>query len=212
MSDQGVGKSILNTAVSVIRNPFEFYRQMPREGGFREPVLFLAVMIFIGLFINLIRTASANLVGSIVLLVAGTPILVLLSFLGALFLHIVWKVLGSQESYETAYRCMAYTYAVLPIASVLLIFPVAGAVIDTLWIGFLIIVASINVHRIKPSIAWVVWGVITILFVGVNLTLDMGMRKAGTAISKEGAEIEKIQKELMEQQQKAIEKMKEKVE
>ena len=41
------------------------------------------------------------------------------SFIGGAILFIIWKLMGSQEDYETAYRCGAYLMALAPITAII---------------------------------------------------------------------------------------------
>ena len=104
-------------------------------------------------------TGAGALAGIII-----APIIVLVfSFIVAGILFIIWKIMGSQENYETAYRCAAYSSGIVPVTSVLGFIPYLGSVAGLLWGFYLIITASIEVHKIKSSLAWTVWGIIAAL-------------------------------------------------
>lgn len=202
---------LFENALKVIKTPIGFYRQMPKEGGLTEPALFLAAMTFVGFLIMLIGKAlilrSTDVTGGIIMLIVIPTIIIALSFVVAVILLAIWKILGSEENYETAYRSMAYTYAVLPISSLLVFIPVIGAMIGTVWIAYLLIVASVHVHRIKPSLAWLVWGLITLLFIGVNFSFDLGSRSAADKLTKKGYEIEQMKEEIRKEVEKAQKEM-----
>lgn len=204
-------KAIFDDATKVIKSPAEFYKEMPRSGGFGKPVLFLAVMSFLGFLVLLIGKAlivrPTDFTGGLIMLIVIPTIIVVASFAGAAILYGIWKILGSEEKYETAYRCMAYTYAVLPISSLLAFIPLIGPVIGTVWVAYLIIVASIHVHKTKPSMAWLVWGLITILFVGLNLSFELGSRHAADRLTIEGHEMEKMKEQIMKEMEEAQKKM-----
>src|SRR4030042_2812457 len=111
---------IRDTAIKVLTSPSEFFREMPKTGGFVEPLIFMVVMGVIGGLIHSIfsiiglRVASGMAMGaaSIILL----PIVIgIFGFVGAAILFIIWKIMGSQEPYETAYRCAAYISDLTPI-------------------------------------------------------------------------------------------------
>ncbi|MEE9524262.1 MAG: YIP1 family protein, partial [Thermodesulfovibrionales bacterium] len=111
-------KVIFDDAIKVIKNPVEFYKEMSRTGGFGRPVLFLAFMTLLGFLVLLIGKALIvrpfDFVGGLIMVIVIPTIIVVASFAGAAILFGIWKILGSEEKYETAYRCMAYVCAVLP--------------------------------------------------------------------------------------------------
>lgn len=204
-------QSIMDNVLKVIKNPTGFYKQMPKEGGLTQPVLFLAAMTLTGFLVMLVGKAlilrAADVTGGIIMLIVIPTIIIVASFITAAILFGIWKILGSEESYETAYRCMAYTYSILPIASVLVFIPVIGAIIGTVWMAYLLITASVHVHKIKPPMAWLVWGLITLLFIGVNLSFEMGSRSATDKLTKEGYKMEQMKEEIMKEVEEAQKKM-----
>ncbi|GBE31175.1 MAG TPA: YIP1 family protein [Nitrospirae bacterium] len=204
-------KSIFDNALKVIRDPAAFFRQMPREGGFGAPVIFLAAMVFLGLIVNLIGAALIirphNLGGGLIMLIAAPVIMVLLSFVSAAVLFLIWRIIGSKQSYETAYRCMAYSCGILPVTSAISFIPFAGVVLSTLWGAYLIISASIHVHGIKPAKAWAVWGIIAVIFIGINLSAEMGSRYAARNMVRQRLEMQKLQDNAVKEMQKAKKEM-----
>lgn len=58
------------------------------------------------------------------------------SFIGAAILFVIWKLMGSQEDYETAYRCGAYLMALAPITTLINVIPYAGAIISLVICAF----------------------------------------------------------------------------
>jgi hypothetical protein len=204
-------KAIFDDAARVIKSPVAFYKGMPKTGGYGKPVLFLGVMTFLGFLVLLIGKAlvvrSYDVAGGVIMLVVIPTVIIIASFVGAAILYGIWKILGSEENYETAYRCMAYTYAVLPISSLLAFIPVIGPVIGTVWVAYLVIAASVHVHKIKPSIAWLVWGLITLLFVGINLSFELGSRHAADKLTIEGQEMEKMKDQIMKEMEEAQKNM-----
>ena len=95
--NQPLATAILEDVVAVITNPVDFYRRMPQSGGFGDPVTFVLViavvtamgMAVLSLFgLGTVGGAMAVGFGGIVLL----PIKALiLSFLSAGFLFVIWK-------------------------------------------------------------------------------------------------------------------------
>ena len=120
--------TISETMMQVITNPVGFYQSMPRSGGYVEPLLFAVIMGVIGGVLQAVLSIfGIGFTGSILMALAGIilgPIMIaIFGFVGAAVLFVVWRLLGSQESFEVAYRCGAYVTAVTPVRTVLNIIP-----------------------------------------------------------------------------------------
>ncbi len=198
---------IVSTALKVITNPSGFYRDMPKTGGFQHPIIFLVVMMVVSMVIGYIGSLAhigispmggmmgAGAIAGIII----APIIVLVfSFIAAGILFIIWKIMGSQENYETAYRCAAYSSGIIPVTSVLGFIPYLGSVAGLLWGFYLIITASIEVHKIKSSLAWTVWGIIAALFIMLSLSAQYAARKFSGEWMEKAKEMEKKGKEVEE--------------
>jgi hypothetical protein len=176
------GQGILNTAIAVITKPAEFFRGMAKSGGFGEPLVFLVVMGVIGGVIRaLLGVFHLGMVGSTVMALASiviVPIAVLIfGFIGAAILFVIWKVMGSNESYETAYRCTAFAAAISPITAVLDIIPFVGGLIGTAWMLFLLVNASVEVHKIAAKTAWMVFGIIAVILATMSTCSQLAARR-----------------------------------
>lgn len=176
-------QGIVDTAKQVIMDPVGFYRGMAKSGGFTDPLVFAVVLgvvtgivqAIIGL-VHLGPAVSAVMaLGSIIIM----PIMVLIfGFVGAAIVFVVWKLMGSSESYETAYRCGAYASAISPITAVTALIPVVGSLVGLGWMTYLLVMASIEVHKIPAKKAWLVFGIIAALFALMTLGAQAGARKA----------------------------------
>jgi len=163
---------ILDTVKAVITNPAQFYRTMPKTGGFGDPLVFMAVLGVIagviqavfGLFhIGFVGTTLAAL-GAIIM---APVVIIIAGFIGAAIVFVIWKLMGSAESYETAYRCLAYAGAIAPITALFNLIPYVGGLVGLAWGLFLLVTASVEVHKIAAKTAWLVFGIIAaILAIG----------------------------------------------
>jgi hypothetical protein len=161
--------SMANIVVEVVKNPAGFFKEMSRTGGFFEPLVFMIVMgvtggilrAFFGIF-------GLGFMGSFFMALASiiiVPIMIVIfGFVWAGIVFVIWKIMGSQQSFETAYRCIAYASAITPITAVLNIIPYIGGVLGLAWMTYLIVTASVEVHSIKPKVAWAVFGTIGLIF------------------------------------------------
>ncbi len=165
---KNIWSGIVETAIKVITKPAEFFRTMPKTGGFGDPLVFMIVLgvaaglvqAILGLFHLGMKVSAVMALASIIL----TPIMTaIFGFVGAAILFVIWKLMGSQESYETAYRCAAYGSAIVPITALLGIIPYVGSIIGLAWWTFLLVTASVETHRLKAQAAWLVFGVIAAL-------------------------------------------------
>ncbi len=180
----------------VIMDPAGFFRRMPRQGGYLGPMIFV-VAIAVATAIVQIAMSMIGL-GSAGIFTASLAGLVLLpvfsvvgSFLGAAILFVIWKIMGSKENFETAYRCAAYAYGYAPVAAVVSGVPYLGTVVQVLWPAVLLALATIYVHERKPGLAWGVFG-------GLGIIAAISMIGMETAAYKISGNLEKMSQSLEE--------------
>ncbi len=186
-------QSVIEDAKSMITNPVGFYRNLSKTGGLSDPIIFVLVMgVIAGLIfavfslLGLGRMAGAGF-GAVIFL----PIMLLIgSFIFAAILYVIWKLMGSENNYETAYRCVAYSLALLPIMAVLSAIPYIGTLIHTLWGSYLMYIASIEVHRLAPKISMIVFGVLALIGLMSNLGAEKSSRMMDVHMGKFGEHME----------------------
>ncbi len=190
--------SVLTDALKIITQPKQFYRDMPKTGGYTNPLLFVisiaVVMAIVGLvlsFIGLLKYSPMMGAGVSFGILIFAPIgAVIVSFIGAAVVFVIWKLMGSQQSYETAYRCVAYTFAIAPIITVVSVIPYLGGIVQTLWSAFLLYTASIEVHAIKEQTAKIVFGILAALSVLSNISTERKARYYESKLATLGSSIE----------------------
>ena len=173
---------LTDIVVKVITNPIGFFREMPKTGGFLFPIIFMAAMGIIGSImrtllsrIGLYPSMGNDISAASIMLV---PVFVtILGFISAAILFLIWNFMGSRESYETSFRCIAYAGAIVPITSLLHIIPYAGGLFGLVWTIYLMIVASTEVHNIAPQKAWIIFGVLCALLAFMSVTAEFAGRK-----------------------------------
>ncbi len=152
-------KKLFRNAIQVILHPVNFYRDMPKKGGYADPLLFLAVMFVLvyilefaaGAFrLGSLELAWVNLqVQNNLLLWLSAALLPLAgSFVFSGMLYLIWKLMRSKESYETAHRCAAYGTAILPVVTLFVLIPVIYGLILFSWSHFLLFTMSEQVHKL----------------------------------------------------------------
>ena len=174
---------IVGIVKSVILAPVDFYRGMAKSGGFGDPLIFAVVMGVAGglvqAVLGLLHFGAVVSVGMALASVIITPIMVLIfGFIGAAIMFVIWKLMGSNESYETAYRCGAYAAAISPITALLGIIPYVGSLLGLAWMLYLIVTASVEVHKIPSKKAWQVFGIIGAVFALLTVSSQCTARKA----------------------------------
>ncbi len=152
-------KKLFRNALQVILHPVNFYQNMPKKGGFVEPMLFLALMFLLVYFFEWaagafkqgsIELALKNLKLQDNLLLWGFVAMIPFpgSFVFSAMLFYIWKLMGSKESYETAYRCIAYGSAILPVVTLFVLIPVVYGIVLFAWSHFIFFTMSERVHKV----------------------------------------------------------------
>ena len=189
---------LMQDAFQIVTKPTDFYRRMDHTGGYVEPIIFLVVMAVIaGLILTFFSLFGTTLVGSMAIglwAVIMFPFFAVIgSFVGSAIIFVIWRLMGSDKSFETAYRCVAYAGAIYPITVVIGLVPYFGSAIGMAWGMYLMIVASIEVHGFTASKAYIVFGIVGALGIMFNVSNEMAARKAQAQLEQKGLSMEDIQ-------------------
>ncbi|MDD5302766.1 MAG: YIP1 family protein [Elusimicrobia bacterium] len=207
--------AIPQTAIKVLTQPAAFFREMPKTGGFVEPLVFAAVLGTLSgvlqavtslLHLHPLGAAAAGL-SAIFLVPIFTAIF---SFIGAAIFFVIWKLAGSQENYETAYRCSAYLTALAPITALLGLIPYLGAVLSMAIMTYYIVMASVEAHKIEAHKAWKVFGALAVLLLAINLSGQYAARRFSSTMRQGLPGQSEEMKKQVEEMQKQIESMQKK--
>ena len=174
--------AIARTAIKVVAQPAEFFRGMPKKGGFAEPLVFMAaVAVLSGLLQALQGLLHLNMAGSAAAGLAAVVLIPILTvafgFVGAAVMFLIWKLLGSREDYETAYRCVAYLSVLGPVATVLGVIPYLGPAASMAILTYYLVAASVEAHRIESKKAWTVFGAFGALLIVLSLAGQRSARR-----------------------------------
>jgi len=171
-------------AIGVITAPRAFFRGMARTGGYIDPIVFLVVMglaaaliqIVLG-FMGLGQAGITAMAATGFVAIIMLPIfLVIGGFIGAAISFVIWRFMGSQQGYETAFRCVAYMSAILPITALLSAIPYLGGIIHVVWAFYLVIIASVEVHGIRERTAQIVFGIIGLIVLVMSVSNEYAAR------------------------------------
>ncbi len=200
-------------AIGVITAPTRFFRTMLREGGYLDPIVFLVVMglvaaliqIVLG-FIGLGQFSTMAMAATGFLAIIMLPIFMVIGcFVVAAIGFVIWRFMGSEQSFETAFRCVAYSTAIAPITALFGAIPYLGTLAHVAWAMFLVVVASIEVHGIKEQIARVTFGVIGLMIGLVSLSNEYATRNLQEKLESMSAQFgEEFQNKSPEEMGKAV--------
>lgn len=203
-------KTIMDVMANVITKPVEFFKGMPKTGGLQLPLVFMVAM---GLVAGLVRTIfgiagfgpfGSNFGMALAALIV-TPIAVaLFGFVVAAVLFGIWKLLGSQEPFETAYRCCAATTAISPLTALVSVIPYVGSLAAIAWMTCLIVIASSQVHGVEAKKAWIVFGAIGAILALSSISSELTARRVAR-------NVDKFQQKMGDMQQMSPEEMGKKV-
>jgi len=189
---------ILEKARTVLTAPGEFYRQMPKSGGFLEPMLFLIVMAIVGaiIFVTLgfLGLGSFSAMGVGIGAMLFMPVMAVIgSFIGGGIMFVIWKLMGTQEPFEVAYRCVAYASAIYPVTALIGLVPYLGSVVGIAWGMYLMFIATKEVHQLNEKTASMVFGIIGLILIVSNISSEMAARRMATNFEKMVPAMENIQ-------------------
>lgn len=191
------------TAINVITKPAEFFQGMPKTGGFLEPLVFAVIMGFIAGIIHAVLGLfgagyGGGMTGGLGVIIIMPIAVAIFSFIGAAIMFVIWKLMGSQEDYETAYRCGAYLTALAPITAVISVVPYAGGLVNMAIYVYFIVMASIYVHNIPSQKAWLVFGIIGVVFALLGVFAEYNARNMASSIKGMAASTEEMRRQAQE--------------
>lgn len=221
----GCFASIPNLAARVIKSPALFFREMPKTGGYLGPLIFMTAMGVASGVIGGLLHAIVNILGfqlysglalgmiSLVLMPVYCAIGCAVSgFIVAALLFVIWRLMGSKETYEAAYRCTAYLAAISPIVTAVWIIPYAGGAVGLLIALYYLVTASTEAHRIPSGRAWMVFGIIAAFMMVISISAKMAamrfarnMEQADESWRDASREMEKAAEEIRRQMKKEME-------
>lgn len=165
---QSYFKRLQFLVIKLIVKPSDFFRAMPKDGGFPEPLIFVVLATLLGVVVNALimfvsRRAGFQDLGMVAIWLIIVPLIaVILSFFFAGIFYAIWAFMGSKEDFESSYRCVAYVQIMFPITILLSIVPYLGLLAIGWWL-YLMVTATKEVHKLPVMPALVAFGVIAAL-------------------------------------------------
>lgn len=181
------------TAINVVTKPAEFFQAMSKTGGYLEPLVFAVIMGLVAGVIQAVLSfaglgpgaASGGGMMAGFSMILFMPIAAAIgSFIGGAILFVIWKLMGSTEEYEVAYRCGAYLMALAPITAIISAVPYGGGIINMAIYIFYLVTASVHVHNLPAQKAWLVFGIIGAIFALIGVYSEYKARNASSDAEK----------------------------
>lgn len=179
-------RGLIAIAIKLIARPGEFFRIMPKSGGLLNPLLFLIMTAVLDVLLISVESFVSHGAGlhDVAMMFGGLVvaplIVVILSFFVAGLFYSIWSFMGSDENYETSYRCLAYMQILLPVTILLSVVPYLG-LLGIVWWLYLMVTASVVVHKTTAKPALLVFGIIAVLcgliyYKSVSLAIEAEQR------------------------------------
>ncbi|MBL8022812.1 MAG: hypothetical protein JNK54_00825 [Elusimicrobia bacterium] len=156
-------------AVDLFRSPKELLRSMTKEGGYGKPIVYALLWQYVAaglaLLITFIRPLPTpwGVMGNVLTFLLTPPLLILVGFLFAAVIFVVWHLMGSVHGFQTSFRFWALLAPLSVVGVLLRQVPYLGLVVTVFYV-YLLVTASIEIHAIRPTKAWTVWGVLFLVF------------------------------------------------
>lgn len=149
--------------VLLFKSPRRFFSSMEKSGGYGTPVLFALFWFFTATLLELIishlrpQPVQFGWAVELVWLLAGPALFLGMGFVAAAIFFVIWHLMGSQQNYQTAFRCWAFTTPLAVVSAILGIVPYLN-VLGLLFGIYLLVIASVETHGIAAKRSWKVWG------------------------------------------------------
>jgi len=210
-------KAMPRTAVRVITSPAAFFRDMPKTGGFAEPLVFMMVMGVAAGIVNAVLSivgihAGVGIGKALSSIIKYPLVVAVLGFIWSAIVFVIWKFMGSREPYETAYRCSAYITSLWPIITALNVISRAGVlIVIAIGVSFYGI-ASIEAHKIPSRRTWPVFGILGAILLVLLMSSRIEQRGETMKYRKQLEQSTKEMQKNSEDAQKALEEMQKQLE
>jgi len=203
-------KLVENTKI-FFTSPNAIYDNFEKTGGYLEPVVYIVLMnVFGSIIISLLSFVMPFSIGFSFFFI---PFGIISSFITAAILHFIWVFLGSKETYETSFRCIASIAPLIPISCIVYIIPFIGKWIAVLVFPFIfyyfIILASVNIHNLDQEKAQKVFLILILIWTFFSFVGNVKWAIHERKIKKMQKEAEQRMKEYQKQMDEYEKKIKE---
>jgi hypothetical protein len=189
-------EDVLPNAIEVLTDPRTFFSAMPREGGYEAPSIFAGIMLVVyGAIVGLFSLLRLHLFGFIAAIIV-VPLLGAIGLaIGAAIVLFLSRALKGEATFESSFRIMAYSAALLPIAAVAALVPYLPILVQAYGI-YILIVAVIAVHKVEEQRAWTVLGGIGAVIILLTLLSTFTARRVAPKLDRLGHDLERSAEQL----------------
>ena len=173
--------SVVETAKQILTQPKQFYQQMPNSGGYTNPLIFVVVMglatgVLGAVFSLFTQSHWGSMSFGLISIIVMPIVAVIGCFISSAIMFVIWKLMGSSESFETAFRCVAHTAVIFPLAPILGLIPYLGTIATNAWLVWMMILASVAVHKLDQNKTYIVIGILGALLILMNVSGERQQR------------------------------------
>ena len=150
----------------ILTDPTTVFSKMARQGGFTEPVLFMATIGVIAGIVKIIVTfffmangAKVGLLTALSSIVIMPITIIAVGYIGAFLLSIIMRLMGKDDTLEIAFRVVAYLSAISPLAVLLLPIPYLGSLVIMAVLFYLLKAAGTQVYELSDKMAGLIFGI-----------------------------------------------------
>lgn len=184
-------EEVLPTAIEVLTDPRRFFSSMPREGGYEAPGVFAAAMLVVYAVISGLSWLLHLHIGGFIAALVMTPIFGAIGLLiGAAIVMFLSRALGGDATFESSFRIVAYSGALIPIQAVCMLVPYLPILVQAYQL-YIVIIAVIAVHKVAEQKAWMVLGGIGALLLLLSLSATMAARRVAAKMESYGQSVQK---------------------
>ncbi len=189
-------EDVLPSAIEVLTDPRAFFSTMPRDAGYEAPGIFAGVMLVVyGAIFGLFSLLRLKLLGFIAALIF-VPILGAIGLgIGAAVVLFLSRALKGEATFESSFRIVAYSAALLPIAAAAALVPYLPILVQAYGI-YILVVAVVAVHKVEEQRAWTVLGSIGAVILLLALLSTFTARRVAPKLDRLGHELERSAEQL----------------
>ena len=192
-------RTVIAIARQVLLDPRTFFAQLPRHGGYGEPVIFVGIMAVIaGVLGALLSFVTSLRIGGMTFGIVSILVIPLATVIGSFIagglMHGIWKLLGSRQEFETSYRCIAFSTAIIPVTALIAVLPYVGTLVANIWWFWLMLLASVSVHGLEHRKSMYVLGALALVVLLVNLSGEKTQRESEARDDEFKQQMDELQK------------------
>jgi hypothetical protein len=184
-------EDVLPTAIEVLGDPRGFYASMPQEGGYEAPGIFAGVMLLAyGTLLAIGSLLHLQILGVLVSLIIFPLLGAIGLAIGAAIILFLSRALGGHATFESSFRIVAYSSALMPLQAIALLIPYLPILVQAYGL-YMLIVAVTAAHKVEEQRAWTVLGSIGAFLIVLSLLGTMTARRMAPRIDRLGHDLEK---------------------